>query len=173
MGVRGVLKKVIDVIAAILGFLLNLIGGWSLPLQVLVVFAVADYITGVIVALFGKSKKTTKGGLSSKIGLEGIMKKTGIIFVIMVAAQLEILLGFSHSMISQAIIYIFIANEGISILENTALLGVIRIPFLLKVLEQLKNQTPKLGQILLDKGAITEDQLNDALSEQDEGEEQC
>ena len=160
-------NKIADASVAALGGLFSLIGGWTIPLNVLVIFVVLDYITGLAVAFSGKSTKTSQGGISSEIGLRGIMKKAGIVVVIMVAAQLEKLLGFTHNAISQMVVCMFIANEGISILENTSILGVLQIPFLNKVLEQLKTQNPKLGQILIEKGDLTEAQLKSALKEQE------
>lgn len=162
------LNKITEISAAVFGGLLSLVGGRTMPLGVLVVFVVLDYVTGLAVAFLGKSPKTSLGGISSEIGLRGIMRKAGIIVVIMVAAQLEKLLGLTHNAISQMVVYMFIANEGISILENTSILGVTQIPFLYKVLEQLKSQGPKLEQMLKEKGVVTEEQLEDALKEQEE-----
>lgn len=160
--------RVTEICAAVAGFFLSLLGGWTVPLKVLAIFVILDYITGVAVAVAGKSKKTKRGGIDSRIVCKGLMKKVGVIIVVMVAVQLEQLVGLNHHGVSQAVIYLFISSEGISILENTSLLGVIKIPVLNNILEQLKPQNPKLGQILIEKGVLTEEQLKTALKEQGE-----
>jgi len=152
--------KFAGICSAILGFLISLVGGWTPSLTVLVLFSVSDYVTGLIVAFTGKSDKTEKGGVSSRAGFKGIIRKGCIFFVIMVAYQLEVLIGLERNSISQAVMYMFIANEGISILENTSKLGVIRIPFLMKTLEQLQKSSCELNEISVNDGLITEDQVH-------------
>ena len=86
-------------------------------------FIIIDYITGILRAIYTKK-------LSSKIGAKGIIKKVGYIFIVILAALLDKLLN-STGNIRNIVIYMFIANEGISILENWTNMG-IKIPKILK-----------------------------------------
>ena len=87
-----------------------LFGGWSALLQTLVLFIVLDYIIGVIVAGY-------HGKLNSKIGFKGIAKKVLILFLVATAHQIDLLLG-DGSLIRDAVIFFYIANELLSILET-------------------------------------------------------
>jgi toxin secretion/phage lysis holin len=88
-----------------------LFGGWSLLLQVLVVFMVIDYVTGVAVAAYHSK-------LSSKIGFKGIAKKVSILSLVAVGHLLDqIILGDSQ-LLRDAVIFFYLANELLSILEN-------------------------------------------------------
>lgn len=108
-------------------------GAWDIPLITLLVFIFLDYLTGVIKG--GKSKE-----LCSNIGLRGITKKGLILVVLLVAVMLDRLLDNGTWMFRTLIAYFYIMNEGISILENCAALGV-PIPEKLKqALKQLNNK---------------------------------
>mgnify|MGYP004658046095 FL=1 len=100
-----------------------IIGGCDILFKTLLVFIIIDYITGLLRAIYTKK-------LSSKIGAKGIIKKVGYIFIVILAALLDKLLN-STGNIRNIVIYIFIANEGISILENWTSMG-IKIPKILK-----------------------------------------
>lgn len=100
-----------------------IIGGCDILFKTLLVFIIIDYITGLLRAIFTKE-------LSSKIGAKGIIKKVGYIFIVILAALLDKLLN-STGNIRNIVIYMFIANEGISILENWTSMG-IKIPKILK-----------------------------------------
>ena len=95
--------------------LTTIFGGWDMALSVLVILIVADYITGVGKAFCNKV-------LSSDVGSKGIIKKVMILVVVALAAQLDRLI--STELIRTAVIYFYVANEGISILENLTALGV-------------------------------------------------
>ena len=119
-------------VAAIGAGLTWLFGGWSIALIALLIFIVVDYLTGVIYAVFKKE-------LSSEIGFKGLLKKVIILAVLAVSALLDRLLGLEGYVCRTAVCYFYIANEGISILENAAKLGV-PVPDKIKsVLAQIKD----------------------------------
>lgn len=115
-----------------------LLGGWETAIQTLVVFMVIDYVTGIMLAILNKSSKTETGGLSSKAGLRGILKKTGMLIVVIVANRLDVLAG--TQVIRNGCIIILIANEGLSIIENLGVMGVPVPKILINFIEALKNK---------------------------------
>lgn len=113
-----------------------LIGDWDTALIVLVLFMALDYITGVIRAYINKS-------LSSSVGLIGIARKSLIFIVLIVSVLLDRLLNSETWVFRTLVAYFYIANEGISLLENCVGLG-LPIPERLKdALEQLKEGNKK------------------------------
>lgn len=101
----------------------TLCGGWDSGLKALVIFMVIDYLSGLIVAgVFHNSTKTESGALQSKAGLKGLFRKVMILACVLIATQLDIVIGSSY--IRDAVIIGFMANEGISILENAGLMGI-------------------------------------------------
>lgn len=118
--------------AALGGAVAGAMGGWDATLKVLVAMMVIDYASGLIVAFMGKSTKTDYGGLSSKVGAVGLAKKGLMLCVVLVAALLDTAMG--TAMCRDAACWFYIANEGISVLENLNLVGV---PFPAKLRELL------------------------------------
>ena len=116
-------EKTLRVLAACGGGVAGLLGGWDPLLYVLVVLMAADYATGILVAVLGKSTKTSYGGLSSKVGAAGLARKGLMLAVVMVGAMLDRLMGADIAMCRDAACWFYIANEGISILENAGLAG--------------------------------------------------
>ena len=114
---RGFIKGA----AALGGAVAGVMGGWDATLKVLVAMMVIDYASGLIVAFMGKSTKTDYGGLSSKVGAVGLAKKGLMLCVVLVAALLDTAMG--TAMCRDAACWFYIANEGISILENAGLAG--------------------------------------------------
>ena len=113
-----------------------LVGTWDTALVVLVCFMVLDYFTGVLRAWTNKE-------ISSDVGLKGIARKTVILIVLIVAVLLDRLLNTGTWVFRTLICYFYIANEGISLLENCAGLG-LPIPEKLKdALVQLKDGEKK------------------------------
>ena len=108
-----------------------LIGGLDLAFKTLAIMMVLDYITGVISAIYNKK-------VNSKIGFNGILKKMLYLIAIMVASLLDNLLG--QQVIRYVVIYFFVANDGISILENIAKCNVKLPQKLIDSLEQLKDK---------------------------------
>lgn len=120
-------------VAAIATWLTYLFGGWDTAIIVLIVFMVLDYVTGVINGYLSKT-------LSSEIGLKGLSKKLLIIFILICAVMLDRLVGNGTWVFRTLVCYFYIANEGISLLENAGTLG-LPIPNKLKeALEQLKKE---------------------------------
>ena len=116
------------------------LGGWDTAMQTLIIFMGADYICGLIVAgIFHRSPKTTEGKLESRAGLKGLFRKIGILVAVIIATYLDMLLGES-AFARTATIMFFIANEGLSIVENLALMG---IPFPMTVLKALEQINPE------------------------------
>lgn len=112
------------------------IGGSDGLIITLVAFMIIDYATGVINAIYKKE-------LNSNVGFIGICRKVVILALVGVANLLDInVIGEAHA-IRTAVIFFYLANEGISILENAAKIG-LPIPQKLKnVLEQLKEKDSK------------------------------
>ena len=104
-------------------FFLSILTGYDTLFKALLVFIVLDYLSGVMRAIYTKK-------LSSKIGAKGIIKKIGYIVLIVVVEILDILLK-DDGYLRNIIIYMFIANEGISILENWSAMG-IKVPDIIK-----------------------------------------
>lgn len=131
--------KVATIAAALFGAFLGLLGGWDATIGLLILAMVLDYLSGLALGFMNKSKKTPKGGLDSRIGTVGILKKALILVVVMIGAACDRLLG-DKSAFRDMVIFFYIANEGLSILENVANAG-IDVPLKIKnVLEQWKEK---------------------------------
>lgn len=115
--------------------LVYLIGGFDIAFQSLLVIVVLDYGTGIISAI--KSKK-----LNSKVGFWGIVKKFLYFVMVALAVILDRIMG-STGTIRSLVIYFLIANDGLSILENSAKIGVPIPQKLIDILEQLKEKGDK------------------------------
>lgn len=103
--------------AALGGFLGWFLGGLDPLIIMLVAFVVCDYITGVMVAI-------TKKTLSSSTGFYGLCRKIMIFIIVGIASVIDYNLFPDTAAIRTATIFFYVANEGISILENASLLGV-------------------------------------------------
>lgn len=135
--------KIIKATAAVGGAIAGLFGEWTVTLTILVVVMATDYISGCIVAACGKSPKSESGGLSSKVGFIGIAKKGFIMLLVLLATMLDKAIGNGPMVFQSSLVLYYIANEGLSILENAALLGV-RFPEKLKrALESMREQEDK------------------------------
>lgn len=122
------------VFAAVGGWLGYFLGGCDGLLIALVVFAVADYITGVMCAVSDKK-------LSSEVGFKGICRKVLIFLLVGIANILDVQVIGTGSILRTAVIFFYISNEGVSLLENAAHLG-LPVPEKLKdILEQLHNRS--------------------------------
>ena len=114
---------IISIIGVIGSFISNFFGGWNEAMTTLCIFMLTDYVTGLIVAgIFKKSTKTNDGGLESKAGFKGLMRKFAVLLLVLIACRLDIILGISF--VKDCVIIAFIANETISITENIGLMGV-------------------------------------------------
>ena len=116
-------EKAVRGLAACGGAIAGMMGGWDPLLRVLITLMAADYVTGLLVAVMGKSTKTEYGGLSSKVGAIGLARKGLMLMVVLVAALMDSVMGTGSAMCRDAACWFYIANEGISILENAGLAG--------------------------------------------------
>jgi toxin secretion/phage lysis holin len=103
--------------------IVSLFGGYDILFKTFLIFIIIDYISGILQAIYNKK-------LNSQIGAKGIVKKVGYILIVIIAAAFDTLNGNAMA-IRNVIIYMFIANEGISILENLSQIGIL-IPNILK-----------------------------------------
>lgn len=132
--------KIIKFLAAAAGAVLGLFGEWTQMHTILVICMITDYITGCVVAALGRSPKTEGGGLSSKVGFIGLAKKGFIMAIVLLATLLDRALNNQTMMFQGAVLCYYIANEGLSILENAGALGV---PFPDKVRQALETMKDK------------------------------
>ena len=115
------------------GWLGYFLGGYDGLLYALIVFMVADYITGVMCAI----SDTT---LSSAVGFKGICRKVLILMLVGIANLLDVEVIGTGAVLRTAVIFFYLSNEGVSLLENAAHLG-LPIPEKLKsVLAQLHKK---------------------------------
>ena len=135
--------KVVKIIAGVAGAIAGLFGEWTTMLTILVVLMATDYISGWIVALCGRSPKTESGGLSSKVGFIGIAKKAFIMIMVLLATLLDKAIGTGQMVFQSSLVLYYIANEGLSILENAALMGVPFPEKMKKALESMREREEK------------------------------
>lgn len=121
------------VFAGIGGFMGWLLGGLDGFLYALIVFVVVDYLTGLMAAFIQKK-------VSSEVGFKGICKKVAIFCLVGIGHILDTQIIKTGSVVRTAVIFFYLSNEGISILENIAIIG-LPVPKKLKeVLSQLKDK---------------------------------
>lgn len=128
---------VTSAIAAVGAYLLALLGGWDTALEIMVALILLDYATGLVSALANRN-------INSSIGLRGIAKKVGFLLAVMAAHQFDLLAGAYPALspngapvIRTFVVLALSINEGASILENLAEVG-IRIPFLSQFVERAR-----------------------------------
>lgn len=121
------------IFAAVGGWLGYFLGGCDGLLYALVAFVVVDYITGVMCAVSEKN-------LSSTVGFKGICRKVLIFLLVGIANILDVQVIGTGSVLRTAVIFFYISNEGVSLMENAAHLG-LPVPERVKaVLEQLHDK---------------------------------
>lgn len=122
------------VITAIGGWLGYFLGGCDGLLFALMAFVVIDYITGVMCAINDRK-------LSSEVGFRGICRKVLIFLLMGIANILDVQVIGTGSVLRTAVIFFYLSNEGVSLLENAAHLG-LPVPDAIKtVLEQLHDRS--------------------------------
>ena len=125
-------------LAAVGGFLGWFLGGMDGFMYALIAFIVVDYLTGIMRAIIEKE-------LSSKVGARGIFKKILIFLLVGVAHLVDVYLLGDGNALRTAVIFFYISNEGVSLLENATVIG-LPVPEKLKdVLAQLHERKPKDG----------------------------
>ena len=133
---REIWKWIQVTFAAIGGWLGYFLGGWDGFLYALLTFVVIDYITGLMCAVLDKK-------LSSEVGFRGIFKKVLIFSLVAIGHIIDKNVIGDGSVIRTAVIFFYLSNEGISILENAVHVG-LPVPQKLKdILEQLHNRSDK------------------------------
>ena len=123
------------VLAAIATGAVYLFGGFDVALNCLLIAIVLDYLTGVIKAYVKKER-------SSEVGLKGILKKVGVLIVVMLGVLVDRVTGETGA-VRTLVIYYFVANEGLSIIENLGAAGVPIPAKLKKALKALKKESNK------------------------------
>jgi toxin secretion/phage lysis holin len=109
------------------------LGGIDSSIYVIISFVIADYITGVMCAI-------VKRELSSEIGFKGIFKKILIFLLIGAANLLDTNVMGGGTLLRTAVIFFYTANEGVSLIENAAVLGLPVPQKLTNILKQLKEK---------------------------------
>lgn len=126
------MKYNIDIILSSLAtFFIYFLGGWDINLQVVIGVVLIDFATGILSAI--KARK-----LNSKVGTDGIIKKIMYFLLISLGVLLDLIFGSEH-LLRNVCCYFVIANDGISILENFAEVGIYVPTIIKKRLEQIKN----------------------------------
>jgi len=124
------------ILAAVGGWLGWFLGGCDGLLYALIAFVTLDYITGVMCAIADHT-------LSSAVGFKGICRKVLIFFLVGIGHILDTQVIGSGSVVRTAVVFFYLSNEGVSLIENAAHLG-LPIPEKLKaVLEQLHDRSKK------------------------------
>ena len=127
------------ILAAVGGWLGYFLGGCDGLVYALILFVAADYVTGVMCAAVDKR-------LSSEIGFKGICKKVLIFVLVGLANILDVQIIGTGSVLRTAVIFFYISNEGVSLLENAAHLG-LPVPEKLKdILQQLHNRAEEVDE---------------------------
>lgn len=122
-----------DIASVILTTIVYILGGWDVALMSMVIVVIIDYITGVASAFYNKK-------VSSRQGLKGIIKKFCYFLIIALAVVIDNLMGQS-GVIRTLVIYFFVANDGISIIENMAEMDVKLPRKLIDALDDLKHKS--------------------------------
>lgn len=114
------------------GILAGIFGQWDTALRALVILMAMDYITGIIKAVYIKK-------LSSEEGYKGILKKITVLVIVALANIVQVITGGTAA-VREIVIMFYIANEGISVLENVAAVST-KMPAALKnILLQLRDR---------------------------------
>lgn len=124
------------IFTAVGGWLGYFLGGCDGLLYALIAFVVIDYITGVMCAIINRE-------LSSAVGFKGIFRKVLIFLLVGIANIIDVQVIGTGAVLRTAVIFFYISNEGVSLLENAGHLG-LPIPEKIKtVLEQLHDRAEK------------------------------
>lgn len=109
----------------------SLLGGFDKPIIILLLIIFIDYLTGICKAIYNQK-------INSDISRQGLIKKVGYLLIVATSVLMDKIMG-NQSLIRNFVIYFFIANEGLSIIENW---GAMNLPLpskLTKVFEKLKE----------------------------------
>lgn len=126
----------IQLVFAVGGWLGYYLGGFDGLLYALIAFVVCDYVTGVMCAVADKK-------LSSEVGFKGIAKKIVIFILVAVANIIDVNVITQGAVLRTAVIFFYLSNEGLSIIENAVHLGLLVPEKLKAVLAQLHDRAEK------------------------------
>lgn len=130
------MKNIVNFISGtLLATIVYFLGGWDMALEILLVMIFLDYITGVFKAIFNKK-------LNSEVGIKGIIKKVGYLIIVAVSVMLDRIIGDTGA-IRNVVIFFFVANEGISLVENWVAMGLPMPQIIVDTLEQIKQKGDK------------------------------
>ena len=121
-----------NVTSVLLTTIIYLLGGMDIALKSLIIIMIIDYITGIASAIYNKK-------LSSKIGFKGIIKKFSYLCIVALSVVIDNLIG-QNGVIRTLVIYFFVANDGLSIIENMAEMDIKLPKKLVDSLEQIKKR---------------------------------
>lgn len=121
-----------NIVSVLLTTFIYLLGGMDIALKSLIIIMMIDYITGVASAIYNKK-------LSSKIGFKGIIKKFSYLCIVALSVVIDNLIG-QNGVIRTLVIYFFVANDGLSIIENMAEMDIKLPKKLIDSLEQIKER---------------------------------
>lgn len=128
------MKEYLCAILATVSYLfIYLLGGWDVALQCLLLAIVFDYISGMIKAYHTRT-------ISSKIGFHGILKKVSVLLIVMLGVLVDRVTGNTGA-VRTLVIYYFVANEGLSVIENLGQSGVPIPDSIKKALKALKKES--------------------------------
>lgn len=132
-------QTVCGVIGLLGGMIAAAFGGWDAAINTLVVFMAIDYIMGLtLAAVFKRSRHSESGALESRAGWKGLCRKGVTLLMVLIAAQLDNVLGTIF--IRNMVIIAYIANELISIVENAGLMGVPIPKAILEAIDLLRQK---------------------------------
>jgi toxin secretion/phage lysis holin len=140
------MKEMICAVFGIIGAAIaSLFGGWTASLTTLVIFMAIDYATGLLCAgVFHKSRKSETGALESRACLKGLVRKCMILLLVLVAHQLDVIIGTTY--VKDAVCIAFISSETISITENAGLMGIPMPSAMTKALDILQKDKGTRGK---------------------------
>ncbi len=143
----GTVKAIaLTTFGAVGSFVINvLLGGWTEDMITLLLLMGVDFVMGLLIAaVWKKSGKSETGALNSISAWKGLIRKGCSLLVVMVAYRMDVTLGVSY--IKTAVIMAFIANEGISIVENYGIMGGPMPKVLKRALEVLQEKADGAGE---------------------------
>lgn len=135
-------NAICSAIGAAGSFIAAMFGGWSMALETLMIFMAIDFISGLIVAgIFHNSPKNENGALESNRCWKGLFRKLMTLVFVMVGYRIDLALDVDY--VKNAVIFAFMANELISIVENAGLMGLPIPAAITNAIEILKNKEKK------------------------------
>lgn len=110
----------------------SFLDGWDNALEILLIIMTLDYVTGLASAF-------KKKAVSSSVGYTGLIKKASIFIIVILAAQMDRMIGDGSHLFRNGTAFFFSANDAISVLENIGQIGIKMPSFLRKALINLKD----------------------------------